>query len=72
MSPAQAKQLTMSSDTHGQSIEGHQKGPAPWTGRTNYTTVEEIPTGEEVLVCMFFLNERPTIILFDLAASMTL
>jgi hypothetical protein len=72
MSPAQAKQLTMSSGTRGQSIEGHQKGPAAWTGRTNYTTVEEIPTGEEVLVCMFFLNERPTVILFDLGASMTL
>jgi hypothetical protein len=31
--------------------------------------VEEIPTGEEVLVCMFFLNERPIIILFDSRAS---
>jgi hypothetical protein len=31
--------------------------------------VEEIPTGEEVLVGMFFLNERPIIILFDFGAS---
>jgi hypothetical protein len=48
---------------------GHQKGPAPWKGRTNYTTVEEIPMGEEVLVGTFFLNEHPVIILFDPGAS---
>jgi hypothetical protein len=48
---------------------GHQKGPAPRTGHTNYTTVEEIPTGEEVLAGTLFLNERPMIILFDSGAS---
>jgi hypothetical protein len=31
--------------------------------------VDEIPTGEEVLAGMFFLNERPIIILFDSRAS---
>jgi hypothetical protein len=31
--------------------------------------MEEIPTGEEVLVGTFFLNERPIIILFDSGAS---
>jgi hypothetical protein len=31
--------------------------------------VEEIPTGEEVLAGMFFLNEHPVIILFDSRAS---
>jgi hypothetical protein len=31
--------------------------------------VEEIPTGEEVLPGMFFLNKRPIIILFDSGAS---
>jgi hypothetical protein len=36
---------------------------------TNYTTVEEIPTGEEVLAGTFSLNEHPIIILFDSAAS---
>jgi hypothetical protein len=39
---------------------GDMKGPTPRTGRTNYTTVEEIPTGEEVLA--------GTIILFDSGA----
>jgi predicted aspartyl protease len=37
--------------------------------RANYTTVEEIPTGEEVLVRTFSLNEHPVIILFDFGAS---
>jgi hypothetical protein len=48
---------------------GHQKGPAPWSIHANYTTMEEIPTGEEVLAGTFFLNERPIIILFNSGAS---
>jgi hypothetical protein len=48
---------------------GHQKGLAPRTGCANYTTVEEIPMGEELLAGMFFLNEHPIIILFDSGAS---
>jgi hypothetical protein len=48
---------------------GHQKGPAPRVGRANYTTVLEIPTGEEVLTGTFFLNEHLVIILFDSRAS---
>jgi hypothetical protein len=48
---------------------GHQKGPTPREGRANYTTVEEIPTGEEVLVGSFSLNEHPVIILFDSGSS---
>jgi hypothetical protein len=48
---------------------GHQKGPAPQTGCTNYTTVEEIPMGEKALVVTFFLNERPIIILFNSGLS---
>jgi hypothetical protein len=49
--------------------KGPQRGPTPRTGRANYTTVEEIPTGEEVLAGTFFLNEHPIIILFDSGAS---
>jgi hypothetical protein len=48
---------------------GHQKGPVPRTGRANYTIVEEIPIGEEVLAGTFFLNECSVIILFDSGAS---
>jgi hypothetical protein len=48
---------------------GHLKGPTPWAGHTNYTIVEEIPMGEEVLAGTFSLNEHPTIILFDSGAS---
>jgi hypothetical protein len=38
-------------------------------GHANYTTVEEIPTREEMLVGTFFLNEHSIIILFDFGAS---
>jgi hypothetical protein len=38
-------------------------------GHANFTTVEEISPGEEVLAGMFFLFEHPIIILFDSAAS---
>jgi hypothetical protein len=69
MLPALAKQLTMSSGTHGQSIDDPAKGPSPWSSRIIHTTVYEIPTGEEVLEGTFFLNECPTIILFDSGAS---
>jgi hypothetical protein len=48
---------------------GHQKGPAPQAGHTNYTTVKEIPMGEEVLVGTFSLSEHPVIILFNSGAS---
>jgi hypothetical protein len=48
---------------------GHQKGPAPRVAHANYTTVEEIPTGEEVLAGTFSLNEHLVIILFDSGAS---
>jgi hypothetical protein len=48
---------------------GHQKVLAPRAVRANYTIVEEIPTGEEVLAGMFFLNEHHIIILFNSGAS---
>jgi hypothetical protein len=38
-------------------------------GHVNYTTMEDIPEGEQVLVGMFSLNGRLVIILFDLRAS---
>jgi predicted aspartyl protease len=38
-------------------------------GCSNYTTVEEIPMGEEVLAGTFFLNEHPVMIMFDCGAS---
>jgi hypothetical protein len=39
------------------------------TGRVNYTTMEDIPEGEQVFTGMFSLNGHPTIVLFDLGAS---
>jgi hypothetical protein len=49
--------------------KGPQKGPTAWTSHANYTTVDDIPIGEEVLAGTFFLNERPFIILFSSGAS---
>jgi hypothetical protein len=37
-------------------------------GPANFTTLEEIPPGEEVLAGTFFLYEHPIIILFDSGA----
>jgi hypothetical protein len=42
--------------------------PSLRVGRANFTTLEEIPPGEEVLACTFFLYEHPVIILFDSGA----
>jgi hypothetical protein len=39
------------------------------TGRVNYTTMEDIPEGKQVLVGTFSLNGHPAIILFDSGAS---
>jgi hypothetical protein len=48
---------------------GQQRGLAPRTSGVNYTTVDGIPTREEVLAGTFYLNERPIVILFDSGAS---
>jgi hypothetical protein len=39
------------------------------TGRVNYTTMEAIVEGEQVLTCTFSLNGRPIVILFDSGAT---
>jgi hypothetical protein len=39
------------------------------TGRINYTTMEDILEGEQVLAGMFSLNRHPTTVLFDSGAS---
>jgi hypothetical protein len=39
------------------------------TGRVNYTTMEDIPEGEQVLTSSFSLNGHPSTVLFDSGAS---
>jgi hypothetical protein len=39
------------------------------TGRINYTTMEDIPEGEQVLTGTFSLNRHPATVLFHLGAS---
>jgi hypothetical protein len=48
---------------------GLQKVAIVKTGRVNYTTMEDIPEGEQVLMGMFSLNGHPTTVLFDSGAS---
>jgi hypothetical protein len=43
--------------------------PSLRVGRANFTTIEEVPPGEEVLAVTFFLFEHPIIILFISVAS---
>jgi hypothetical protein len=44
---------------------GPQKVAVAKTGRVNYTILEDVPEGEQVLAGMFSLHERPIVILFD-------
>jgi hypothetical protein len=39
------------------------------TGRVNYTAMEDIPEGEQVLVGTFSLNRYPIVIMFDSGAT---
>jgi hypothetical protein len=48
---------------------GSQKVVVGKTGHVNYTTMEDIPEGEQVLAGMFSLNGHSAIILFDLGAN---
>jgi hypothetical protein len=66
---AKAKKFPTSHGEHGQPSEGPTERSCTKDWSCNYTTVEEIPMGEEVLAGTFFLNEHPVIILFDSEAS---
>jgi hypothetical protein len=44
---------------------GPQKVAIAKTGRVNYTTLEDFPEGEQVLVGTFSLNGYPAVVLFD-------
>jgi hypothetical protein len=48
---------------------GPQKVAIAKTGRINYTTVEDILEGEQVLAGMFSLNGYPAVVLFDSGAT---
>jgi hypothetical protein len=48
---------------------GPQKVAVAKTDRVNYTTMEDVPEGEQVLAGIFSLNVHPTTILFDSGAS---
>jgi hypothetical protein len=39
------------------------------TGRVNYTTLDDVPEGEQVLIGMFSLNRHPNVVLLDSGAT---
>jgi hypothetical protein len=51
------------------SIMWSKEGGHHQTGRVNYTTMEDIPEGEQVLMGTFSLNGYPAIVLFDSGAT---
>jgi hypothetical protein len=48
---------------------GPQKVVIAKTGRVNYTTMEDIPEGEQVLTNTFSLNGYSAVVLFDSGAT---
>jgi hypothetical protein len=48
---------------------GPQKVSITKTGRVNYTTMKDIPEGEQVLTCTFSLNGYPAVVLFYSGAT---
>jgi hypothetical protein len=50
-------------------LDGAHPSSYPEVQPCNFTTVEEIPAGEEVLAGMYYLHEHPIIILFNSRAS---
>jgi hypothetical protein len=48
---------------------GPQKVTVAKTGCINYTTMEDVPEGEQLLAGMFSLSGHPIVILFDSGAT---
>jgi hypothetical protein len=65
--PAPKKNVTQGHITHPP--RSPQKVVIAKIGRVNYTTIEDIPEGEQVLVGMFSLNGYPVVTLFDSGAT---
>jgi hypothetical protein len=65
--PAPEKNATHGHITHPP--RGPQKVAIAKTGCVNYTTMEDIPEGEQVLTGMFSLNGHHVVILFDSGAT---
>jgi len=54
------------------SIQDNKKKTAPAkTGRVNYTALEEVTDGTQVMTGMFSINQCPVVVLFDSGASHT-
>jgi hypothetical protein len=65
--PAPKKTAAQGHVTHPP--HGPQKVAIAKTGHFNYTAMEDIPEGEQILAGMFTLNGQPMVILFDSGAT---
>jgi hypothetical protein len=54
---------------YNQPPRGPTKVIATRTGRVHYTTIEDVPVGEQVLAGTYSLNGHPIVILFDSSTS---
>jgi hypothetical protein len=68
-----AKECTVLRQIDVPRLQSHSNCPlrviAAKTGQVNYTTMESIPEGEQVLTSTFSLNRCPIVILFDSGAT---
>jgi hypothetical protein len=66
-SPAPKKNAAQGHVTHPP--RGPQKVVVAKTGCVNYTTMEDIPEGESLLMGTFLLNDHSAVVLFDSGAT---
>jgi hypothetical protein len=69
LSPAVTGLLTRAPTPRRNQQKEHIHTATPKIGCANYTMVEKIPAGEEVLDGTYYLREHPIVILFDSGAS---
>ncbi|WVZ97932.1 hypothetical protein U9M48_043432 [Paspalum notatum var. saurae] len=55
--------------TSGSVPTGKGKKSAPKMGQLHYSRLEQVPEGEPVLAGTFFVNDHPTVVLFDSGAT---
>ena len=70
--PPKQSNYTTPAPAQGSTQQTQKKKVAPVkTGRVNYTTLEDVPEGTQVMAGMFSIHHRPAIVLFDSGASHT-
>ena len=71
MPPKQSNYKTPAPAQHSIQQTQKKKVAPVKTGRVNYTTLEDVPEGTQVMAGMFSIHHCPAIVLFDSGASHT-